>query len=147
MPYTSEWKRPGLETRFSGPFTGEVMRDCIEAVTQHPNFEDHRYHICDFRDVTSLDVSDQAIVDSCALLIGSSYTNANVLVTAVATQDFMKAFLDRFVALGVSPFPIKRFATPDEAQTWVFATLARARPKASLVGADARDARFRSTRK
>ena len=131
MPFETQWFSPGFWSRFKGTLTDVELRRCVEGVCVHRFFDEHRYHVVDLSDVDFVDVSDEAILEASAQLLGSSATNASVLVVAVSASALVDALLDRFVTLGVVPFPIKRVRAHEDALAWIDRMLPVARQRST----------------
>ena len=53
------------------------------------------------------------------MLIAAAFTNHQVLIAAVVTRPNIREALERFHALGVSPYVAKIFSTVAEARKWI----------------------------
>jgi hypothetical protein len=51
--------------------------------------------------------------------MGAAFTNHQVLIAAVVTRENIRAALERFHSLGVSPYEAKIFSTVAEARKWI----------------------------
>ena len=119
MPYQIEWELRGLRTRYYGNVTGEDMRRQIEEVCKDERFQQHRYHILDFSEATDFNLTERESLINSGVLIGAAFMNHQVLIAAVVTRDSIRVDLERFHALGVSPYVAKIFPTVIEARKWI----------------------------
>jgi hypothetical protein len=106
-------------SRYYGNVTGDDMRRHIEEVCRDDRFEQHRYNILDFSDATDFSPSERELLINSGMLIGAAFTNHQVLVAAVVTRENVRAALERFHSLGVSPYEAKIFATVADARKWI----------------------------
>ena len=119
MPYQVQWELHGVYSRYYGIVTGEDMRRHIEEVCKDARFERHRYNILDFSDATDFSPTEKELLINSGVLIGAAFMNHQVLVAAVVTRDNIRAALERFDALGASPYVAKIFPTVGEARKWI----------------------------
>ena len=108
-----------MYSRYFGNVTGEDMRRHIEEVCKDERFEQHRYNILDFSDATDFGPTERELLINSGVLIGAAFTNHQVLIAAVVTRPNVMAALERFHALGVSPYVAKIFPTVAEARKWI----------------------------
>ena len=119
MPYRVYWEPHGVYSRCYGNYTGEDMRRHIEEVCKDDRFEQHRYNILDFSDATDFSPTERELLIISGVLIGSAFTNHQVLIAAVVTRENVRAALERFNSLGVSPYVAKIFPTVADARKWI----------------------------
>jgi len=119
VPYEVRWEPHGVYSRYYGNVTGDDMRRHIEEVCKDDRFERHRYNILDFSDATDFNPSERELLINSGVLIGAAFTNHQVLIAAVVTRENIRAALERFQSLGVSPYEAKIFSTVAEARKWI----------------------------
>lgn len=119
MPYQVQWEPHGVYSRYSGSVTGTDMRRHIEEVCKDERFSQHRYNILEFSDATDFSPTEKELLINSGVLIGAAFMNHQVLVAAVVTRDSIRVALERFHALGVSPYVAKIFPTVLEARKWI----------------------------
>lgn len=119
MPYEVRWELHGVYSRYYGNVTGEDMRRHIEEVCKDDRFEQHRYNILDFSDATDFSPTERELLINSGVLIAAAFTNHQVLIAAVVTRDNIREALERFHALGTSPYEAKIFPTVAEARKWI----------------------------
>jgi len=122
VPYEIKWEPCGVYSRYYGNVTGEDMRRHIEEVCKDERFEKHRYNILDFSDATDFSPTERELLINSGVLIGAAFSNHQVLVAAVVTRDNIRVALERFHALGVSPYVAKIFPTVADARKWIEAS-------------------------
>jgi len=118
MPVEMTWELRGVRSRFFGPVTASDLLHHVREVCRHPAFGDLRFSILDFREATDA-VDDADLLEVRAELIGSQYTNPNILVAAITTKRETLDHLTRFIGLGVLNRQIQIFSTPDAAMDWI----------------------------
>jgi hypothetical protein len=64
-------------------------------------------------------VDDANLLEVKAELIGSQYTNPNILVAAIAADHGVISHLTWFISLGVLNRQIQIFRTPEAAMDWI----------------------------
>jgi hypothetical protein len=119
VPYEVRWELHGVYSRYYGNVTGEDMRRHIEEVCKDDRFEQHRYNILDFSDATDFSPTERELLINSGVLIAAAFTNHQVLIAAVVTRDNIREALERFHALGTSPYEAKIFPTVAEARKWI----------------------------
>jgi len=119
VPYQVRWEPHGVYSRYYGNVTGDDMRRHIEEVCKDERFEQHRYNILDFSDATEFNPTEREFLINSGVLIGAAFTNHQVLIAAVVTRENVRAALERFHSLGVSPYEAKIFPTVAEARKWI----------------------------
>jgi len=95
------------------------MRRHIEEVCKDERFEQHRYNILDFSDATEFSPTERELLINSGVLIAAAFTNHQVLIAAVVTRKNIREALERFHALGTSPYVAKIFPTAAEARKWI----------------------------
>jgi len=119
VPYEVRWEPHGVYSRYYGNVTGDDMRRHIEEICKDDRFEQHRYNILDFSDATDFSPTERELLINSGVLIGAAFTNHQVLVAAVVTRENIRAALERFHSLGVSPYEAKIFSTVADARKWI----------------------------
>ena len=118
MPVEMTWELHGVRSRFSGSVTAADLLHHVQEICRHRDFSDLRYSILDFRDATDA-VEDADLLGVRAELVGSQYTNPNILVAAITTDREAIDHLTRFIGLCVLNRQIQVFSTPDAAMDWI----------------------------
>lgn len=118
MPVEMTWEPRGVRSRFFGSVTAADLLHHVREVCRHPDFGDLRFSILDFRDATDA-VDDAELLDVTAELIGSQYTNPNILVAAITADHGVISHLTRFIGRGVLNRQIQIFSTPEAAVDWI----------------------------
>lgn len=112
------WEPRGVHTRFFGSVTAADLLQHVQEICRHPDFSDLRFSILDFRDAIDA-VDDAKLLEVRAHLIGSQYSNPNILVAAITADHGVIDHLTRFISLGVLNRQIQIFSTPEAAMDWV----------------------------
>ncbi len=87
MPHENLWEPHGLVKRFHGFVSGAEFVDSVREVAADPRFDDVRYIISDFRDVSGHSIDAAALEEIAVTRIGSMHTNPNVRVLLVAHDE------------------------------------------------------------
>lgn len=108
-----------MYSRYHGNDTSKDMRRHIEEVCKDDRFEQHRDNILDFSDATDFSPTERELLINSGVLIGAPFTSHQVLIAAVVTRENLRAALERFNALGVSPYEAEISPTVAEARKWI----------------------------
>jgi hypothetical protein len=119
MPFEIVWESRGVCRRYFGTLLAAEIQRSIEMICEDARFDDLRYCICDYRDVTRVGSSGEELAVATAQLRGATRTNPNIIAAVVATQPAMLAGLNALPLLQSGPNPSAVFATPDEAHAWI----------------------------
>jgi hypothetical protein len=106
-------------SRYYGNVTGADMLRHIEEVCKDERFEQHRYNILDFSEATDFSPTERELLINSGVLVGAAFMNHQVLIAAVITRENVRAAMERFASLGVSPYVAKIFPTVIEARKWI----------------------------
>ena len=113
------WEERGVFRKFYGVFKFQELLASVKTVGGDIRFPDLRYSILDCLELQDQDVSDAELELVAAHLVGESDSNPRILVAIVATSESAHSILQRFMALGVFPYPMKIFSTVADARTWI----------------------------
>jgi hypothetical protein len=119
VPYEVRWEPRGVYSRYYGNVTGADMLRHIEEVCKDERFEQHRYNILDFSEATDFSPTERELLINSGVLVGAAFMNHQVLIAAVITRENVRAAMERFASLGVSPYVAKIFPTVIEARKWI----------------------------
>lgn len=119
MPFKTIWESHGLLTEWRGHSTNAEMVQMQEQVHCHPNFDTVRYSIHDFSKCESFAPSSYDVEFSAAIDGAASRTSKLLKIAIVAPNAGVSDMVSQYIDLGLSPYPVKFFATLQEAREWV----------------------------
>jgi hypothetical protein len=113
------WEEHGVFRKFYGVFKFQELLASVKTVGDDIRFADLRYSILDCLELQDPDVSDAELELVAAHLLGESESNLSILVAIVTTSAAAHSMLQRFMALGICPYPMKMFSTVVDARLWI----------------------------
>lgn len=113
---------------FSGDLAAADVRASLAGLTGHPRWDDLRYSIADFLALRSYRISQGELEDLAAIHYGGARINPRIVTAAVTDSDEVRAVLQRFNALRLSPFPLQLFDNLAAARAWIAAMRGRNPP-------------------
>lgn len=125
MPYAISWHPPYAIFRFYGDIDVEDFLESNTEVYGDRRFDDLRYQVFDFREVSSVDIEDTGnLLDKIRLVAEmdkvAARSNPNIVVVTVATDSTIAALSSFYESeMMDSPWQSRFFATMEEAMTWV----------------------------
>ena len=119
MPYRLTWERDGLYRQYHGDVTIAERRASFDAICSDPRFDNLRYVITDYLEVTTYEVTTTATAEIAALHIGPLITNPRLVIAAVAVRPDVLAAIRDFIGHGFTTNPYRVFSTLEEARRWV----------------------------
>lgn len=119
MPFKTTWESHGLLTEWQGHATNAEMVLMQEQVHCHPNFDAVRYSIHDFSKCESFAPSVYDVEFSAAIDGAASRTNKLLRIAIVAANAGVLEMVSRYIDTGLSPYPVKFFATLQYAREWI----------------------------
>lgn len=129
MPYKTTWESHGLLTEWRGHSTNAEMVEMQEKVHCHPNFDAVRYSIHDFSECESFAPNNCDTEFSAAIDGAASRTSKTLRIAIVAANAEVSEMVNRYVDSGLSPYPVKFFASLQEARAWANQALPPARSR------------------
>ena len=84
MPHQNDWESRGVIQTFWGEVSAQEFVASVGEIAADPRFDDVRYIINDFSQVTGLDTNDGTWESIAIIRIGSAHTNPNVRVLVVS---------------------------------------------------------------
>ena len=113
------WEERGVFRKFYGVFKFQELLASVKTVGGDIRFADLRYSILDCLELQDQDVSDAELELVAEHLLGESDSNPSILVAIVTTSEAVHSMLQRFMALGICPYPMKIFSTVADARMWI----------------------------
>lgn len=119
MPFKTTWESHGLLTEWEGHSTNAEMVQMQEQVHCHPSFDTVRYSIHDFSKCESFAPSRGDVEFSAAIDGAASRTSKLLKIAIVAANSGVLDMVSRYIDTGLSPYPVKFFATLQDAREWI----------------------------
>jgi hypothetical protein len=118
MSYEVLWEARGAVKRFWDVVSSEDMIRSVVETEADARFDNLRYVINDFLDVSRIAFSAEDINDISTMDLGASRTNATIKIAVVATLAELVAFAEQYANSDLNVYPTQVFATMDEARAW-----------------------------
>jgi hypothetical protein len=135
MAYRVEWEGAGVVAHVTGTLLGEDMVGLVRDICEDPRFAALQFCIVDASAADTYQVDDQDSVASSATLIGSSFTNARVVVAVISRHAMSHAICGRLIEMNAMPFPPAVFPDLGMARRWIEAELPYRRSAGAVVEA------------
>ena len=120
MSIENIWEEKGVYRKCCDCINRMELIQATEEVHSHSLFDDFRYIINDFLDVTEHDVTSADVVALAEVDRVIALTNPNIKVAIVATMETIKILASLYEDLtSRSPYTTKIFTNIDEARAWV----------------------------
>lgn len=118
MPYSTTLEKHGFFTRWQGTVTtAEVIR-MQEQAHADPRFDSIHYSIHDFSECDALVYAPDSFDYIAAIDAAASKSNARIKIAIVTTNPAIAEGVQNYRNAGLSPFPMRLFASVDEARAW-----------------------------
>lgn len=122
MAYVNNWEHKGIYRKYDGEITGKDILHAVQEVEADVRFDDIRYVISDFLDISGIRYERKDIVLLASIDRAAAMTNPDIKVAVIINSpemmDAVKIYTD---SLGSPPYPTRTFATLAEARAWVYA--------------------------
>lgn len=118
MPYKTTRESRGLLTEWSGHSTNAEMVQMQEQVHRQADFDSVRYSIHDFSKCESFAPNDNDVEFSAAIDGAASKMSKLLKIAIVAANSGVTEMVNRYINLDLSPYPVKFFATLQDAREW-----------------------------
>lgn len=119
MSYELRWEPHGVIKRFYGEVTDHDVMQSVIDIESDMRFDAVRYVINDFLQCTGYAVSGETVDQIAVIDCGASHTNSHIRIAVVTTSPEVVALATRYAQSPVNRYPMRMFATMDEARTWV----------------------------
>ena len=118
MPYKTTRESHGFLTEWWGHSTNAEMVQMQEQVHCRPDFDSVRYSIHDFSQCESFQPNDDDVEFSAAI-DGVASIRSNLLkIAIVAANVGVRDMVGRYLEQELSPYPVRFFASLEEARVW-----------------------------
>jgi hypothetical protein len=122
------WEHKGVYKRLSGHVSAEEFVRSVETIQADPRFDDIRYVINDFSDVTSHALDEDRLIELAAIQYGAQASNPQVRAVYVGTDPQLTELLESILLEGPQ-HPVYRvalFPTLPQARDWLQIELTKA---------------------
>jgi hypothetical protein len=114
------WEAHGVFRKFYGAFRFQELLASVKTVGGDIRFADLQYSILDCLELQEdQDVPDAELELVAKHLLGESNSNPSILIAIVTTSEEACSVIQRFMALDISPYPLKIFSTVADARMWI----------------------------
>lgn len=120
MSYNITWKNKCAYWHFYGTLTGEEALQSHVDVYGDPRFEDIRYKLVDFTDVSKFETSEDSLKRVAFMDKAAAHTNSRIAMLIVANTDEAKEILATYAkhSKGIA-WSLKTYDTLDAAEAWL----------------------------
>jgi hypothetical protein len=120
VPHENDWEAQGVVKRFFGFLRAEEFVKAAEEVAADPRFDSVRFVINDLLNVDGNDICERTIDDVVSIHLGAGFSNPNVRIAFVTTDEQLGAVAGRIKQLlSKGPREIKIFPTIEQARKWL----------------------------
>ena len=119
MPFKTTREPNGLLTEWWGHSTNAEMVQMQEQVHRRPDFDSVRYSIHDFSQCERFESSKEDAEYSAAIDRVASMRSNLLKIAIVATNAGVTDMVGRYIGSELSPYPVKFFASLQEARQWI----------------------------
>jgi len=114
-----QWRGTGVLRRFSGRVSSEELAKSAVEIQSSPDFDSIRYILNDFRAASAIEADASRIAEMAARAAAAIRFPNHFRVAAVGTLPEVQLIADAFVELGFAAYPIRAFATMEDAVAWL----------------------------
>lgn len=120
MAYNIVWEPDGIHGEYSGFVTGREMIESATKIQADPRFDEVRYVINDFANVTRYDLSEEAFTDLGVANYGAHASNPNCRIVYVTIdKDLTKIIENTLKSPDLRSFQVEVKPTLLEARDWL----------------------------
>lgn len=120
MTYINHWEDRGLYRKFSDTISGKEVLESNFALQGDPRFDEIRYIINDFREITDFEVSYTDINVISAVDTAASLTNPNIKIAMIASLEPLLVWIKLYCdIMEDSPYICKIFDDMNAARQWL----------------------------
>jgi len=120
MAYDTKWEPEGIYRHHSGFVTGREMIESAKQTQSDPRFDEMRYVIDDFTDITGHDLSIDAFTYLAASNYGAHASNPNCRLVYVTTDtNLVKIIRGTLMSPDLVSYEVEVKPTLSEARDWL----------------------------
>ena len=121
MAFTHKWSDQGLHVKFFDKLTSEDLISSNSTMVGEVEFEEIKFLIVDFLDITDLEVDDDDVNVSSKFAINTDPYNRDLKVALISNNKDLELLIEKFIKNSLSEIPhaqYKLFKNIQEAQNW-----------------------------
>ncbi len=118
MAYQNVWEKRGIYRKYQGFITGLDLLNAVREVEGDARFDQIRYVINDFSEVTEQAISQQDLEEVAALDYAAAFSNPNIRLAVVATDPSITEMASLYSEFSDSPYPTEIFSEIESARAW-----------------------------
>lgn len=119
MSYEIVWLPKGAVKRFYGQLTGQDIYRSVIEVEQDIRFDELRYVINDFLDVTNVLIGDLDIREIAAIDRAASMTNPHIHIAILTADPGIAELARQYAESEFNVYPTQIFGSRAEADAWL----------------------------
>lgn len=120
MAYELVWEPDGVLRKFSGTVSAREFINSIERVQSDARFDDARYVINDFSDISGHGLSEDTLIEAAILQYGAYASNPNCRVVFVTTEAALAGLVrDSQATSQLKSYQTEVMPTLTEARDWL----------------------------
>ncbi|MBI5785336.1 MAG: hypothetical protein HZA64_07770 [Rhodocyclales bacterium] len=119
MTYEVAWEGRGAVKRFFGHVTEDDMLQSVLETESDRRFDDLRYVINDFTDITGSSVTLPTIEDIAIADIGASHSNPSIRIAVVTTDPDIEALVNHYANSPLNAYETRIFSSMEAARVWL----------------------------
>ncbi len=121
MGFTQAWDNEGLYKRYYGILTSKDIIESNSKMFGNSNFDNIKYKIVDFTDVTDIEVDDNDAKVTAEFTARSSQINKNIKIALISNNDKLISLIEKYIKATLTQFPNAQqqiFNDINEARSW-----------------------------
>lgn len=119
MSYEIIWEERGAIKRFWGMVTSHDMVQSVLDTERDPRFDDMRYVINDFLDITGCSAGASDAEEVATQDCGAAMTNPRIRIAVVTDSPSIIALTNQYANSPVNAYETRIFSTLPEARAWL----------------------------
>lgn len=119
MPFEIVWEPHGAYRKFYGFVTAPEFKRSIERLHNDLHFDTLKYVINDFLEVQGHEIAEADITMFAALWVGASFSNPNVRIATVSTDEKIMALMQDYASFHLKPSHLGNFSGVADARKWI----------------------------
>ena len=122
MAFELVWEPRGVYKRFYGHVTGDELMEAVTQVEGDPRFDDLRFVINDFLEISGFAVTEDNVLMVSAIDNAASTSNPNIIIAIVAADLQIQALARLYAVAPLTVYPTEIFLTIHDARAWILST-------------------------
>jgi len=120
MSYEMIWEKRGVYRRYYGHSSDLEVSESVNLTHSSDKFDELRYVILDFLDVTAFEVTSHAFIqETSALDAAAAHSNPNIKIAVVAADPEITTLAKEYIANELTPYPTRIYSNMADARNWV----------------------------